>query len=333
MEQIIKLKSPDGITAFAESRIGGRRENQDSFGSATTPLGYVVTVCDGMGGGPGGKTASTIAVQEIITSLLEVTPDETEQNALAKAIRRANLAIIARGQEEPSLKGMGSTCTVLLINKDCATVAHVGDSRVYQFSGHTKAFRTFDHSMVFEMVKNKVISEEQARLSDQSNVITRALGIRPDVEVDIATLPYCPGDRFMLTTDGIHGAMPEKKLIAMATDRKHTLGAVTDAVCTEVDSLGRTAGGGHDNLTIALIETSSHSKLTKKMSLKHKATFAAICLVCAISFCFNIKQCSKISSMQKEIEQAGVKTDSLQQQTIEATNLVNQINNSPSTKK
>ena len=100
---------------------------------------------------------------------------------------------------------MGSTCTVLLINDTSAIVAHVGDSRVYQIRGRNKIFRTFDHSMVFDLVKQKVITEEQARLSAQSNVITRALGIKPDIEVDVVELPYDAGDRFILTTDGIHG--------------------------------------------------------------------------------------------------------------------------------
>lgn len=90
-----------------------------------------------------------------------------------------------------------------------ATIAHVGDSRVYQFRGRTKIFRTFDHSMVFDLVKQKVITEEQARLSAQSNVITRALGIKPDLEVEILERPFEAGDRFLLCTDGIHGSIEE----------------------------------------------------------------------------------------------------------------------------
>lgn len=203
MDLIQQLKTPDYIIGFAESRIGGRSENQDSYGSSETPYGFVVTVCDGMGGGPGGKTASTIAVNEIITGIKEGNSDDTATNIVIKAVRRANLAIIEKGQENPALKGMGSTCTVLLISKDSAIVAHVGDSRVYQLRGKTKIFRTFDHSMVFDLVKQKVITEEQARLSAQANVITRALGIKPDMEVDVIELPYQDGDRFLLTTDGI----------------------------------------------------------------------------------------------------------------------------------
>lgn len=287
MELIQQIQTPDFITGFAESRIGGRSENQDSYGSSDTPYGFVVTVCDGMGGGPGGKTASSIAVNEIINGIKEANPDDTTTNILIKAIRRANLAIIEKGQENPALKGMGSTCTVLLISKDSAIVAHVGDSRVYQLRGKAKVFRTFDHSMVFDLVKQKVITEEQARLSAQSNVITRALGIKPDIEVDTIELPYQVGDRFLLTTDGIHGSVPETVLIEMASDKKHALGTVTDEIATIIDGNGRKEGGGHDNLTLAIIETKINSKLRSKMNAKTKLLFGAVSLICLLSLVFN----------------------------------------------
>jgi len=287
MELIQQLQTPDFITGFAESRIGGRSENQDSYGSSDTPFGFVVTVCDGMGGGPGGKTASSIAVNEIINGIKEANPDDTATNIVIKAIRRANLAIIEKGQENLALKGMGSTCTVLLISKDSAIVAHVGDSRVYQFRGKAKVFRTFDHSMVFDLVRQKVITEEQARLSAQSNVITRALGIKPDIEVDTIELPYQVGDRFMLTTDGIHGSVDEATLIVMASDKKHALGTVTDEIATTIDGNGRKEGGGHDNLTLAIVETKINSKLRSKMNAKAKLLFGAITLICLLSLVFN----------------------------------------------
>ena len=104
------------LTAFAESRIGGRPENQDSYGWQDTDYGYLVTVCDGMGGGPGGKTASTIAVKEIVAGISEASKDEEVPNIIIKAIRRANMAIIEAGNANETLKGMGSTATVLLIS-------------------------------------------------------------------------------------------------------------------------------------------------------------------------------------------------------------------------
>lgn len=282
----------DGLlAAFAESRIGGRPENQDSYGWQDTDYGYLVTVCDGMGGGPGGKTASTIAVKEIVAGVSEASKDEDIPNIIIKAIRRANMAIIEAGNSNEALKGMGSTVTLLLISEKSAYIAHVGDSRVYQLRGKKKIFRTFDHSMVFEMVAQGVITEEQARLSAQSNVITRALGIKPDVEVELHEVSYEKGDRFILCSDGIHGSMSEKEFIKMVADKNRKLGSITDDIATYVDNIGRTSGGGHDNLTIAILETKINSKLRPKMSKQTKITMLGLIALLTISIAINIMQC------------------------------------------
>ena len=324
MDLIQQLNTPDFIVGFAESRIGGRSENQDSYGSAETPYGFVVTVCDGMGGGPGGKTASSIAVKEIILGIKDGNPDDTAVNIVIKAIRRANLAIIEAGKETPALKGMGSTCTILLISNESAIIAHVGDSRVYQLRGKSKIFRTFDHSMVFDLVKQKVITEEQARLSAQSNVITRALGIKPDIEVDVIELPFDTGDRFLLTTDGIHGAISESELIEMASDKKHALGIVTDEIATTIDGKGRNEGGGHDNLTLAIIETKTNSKLRSKMNKKTKLLLGAVSLICLLSLAFNGVLLGRNNSSASENEKAALiqVQDSLKQQVVERDSII-----------
>ena len=284
----------DIFVGFAESRIGGRPENQDSYGFKETKLGFLLTVCDGMGGGPGGKTASTIAVTEIIAGVEESNEDEEVANILIKAVRRANMAILEAGNQNPPLQGMGSTATVLLLSEKSAYIAYVGDSRVYQIRGGKKAFRTFDHSMVFELVKQKVITEEQARLSAQSNVITRALGMKPDLEVDVLERSYDKGDRFVLCSDGIHGSMPEKELLKLIANRRSSLGAVVDDIATYVDNLGRSNGGNHDNLTLAIIETKINSKLKEKMSRLAKNLILALSILCVASVALNFYQgCSE----------------------------------------
>lgn len=295
---LIQIQTPEYLKGYAESRIGGRLENQDSFGYSDTPFGFLITVCDGMGGGPGGKTASSIAVKEIIQGVIDGNNEEELTNILIKAIRRANLAIISKGSEIPELKGMGSTCAVLLINKEYAIIAHVGDSRVYQLRGKAKVFRTFDHSMVFGLVKQKVITEEQARLSAQSNVITRALGIKADAEVDVTIRPYLSEDRFILCTDGIHGSLPENELISLTSDRKHSLGAVTDSIATTVDGKGNTEGGGHDNLTLVIIEPSINSKSKDKMSNKIKMLLSLLMLLCVFSIIGNIFMFTNINALK-----------------------------------
>lgn len=278
----------DYYIGFGESRIGGRSENQDTFGAQKTKRGFVVTVCDGMGGGPGGKTASSIAVHEIIACINDASDEEECANILIKAVRCANMAIIKAGNEHPSLHGMGCTATVLLLTPMAAYVAHVGDSRIYQIRGHKKVFRTFDHSMVFDLVRQGVITEEQARLSAQSNVITRALGIKPDVEVDVEELPYENGDRFLLCTDGIHGTMPEPELLRKVSSRRNALGAVVDDVATFVDNTGRESGNSHDNLTLAVIEVKRDSKKRPKMTKFAKKLLLALFVVAAASITLNL---------------------------------------------
>ena len=308
------------FTAFAESRTGGRDENQDSYGYAQTAWGFLVTVCDGMGGGPGGKTASTIAVNEIVAGVEGASKDEEVSNILIKAIRRANMAIIEAGNENPSLKGMGSTATVLLLSERAAQIAFVGDSRIYQLRGKRKVFRTFDHSMVFDLVKQNVITEEQARLSAQSNIITRALGIKPDVEVDIQELPYEKGDRFVLCSDGIHGTMPEKQLLKMFAQKK-PLGIVTDNVATYVDNLGRLSGQGYDNLTLAMVETRTNSILKPVMSKQTKIILVALAVFCLISIAANVIQAAHYTALSNQSVSCDSlakysQRDSVQQSTI-----------------
>lgn len=288
-----EANQPVHFVAFGQTRQGGRRENQDSMLSAQTPFGLVVTVCDGMGGGPGGKTASSIAVREIVAGINEANAEDERINIVIKAVHRANMAIYETACQQPPLQGMGSTATVLLISEQSAIVAHVGDSRIYQLRGRKKVFRTFDHSMVFDLVRQQVITEEQARLSAQSNVITRALGLRPDVEVEARELSYEKGDRFVLCTDGIHGTMPEHDLIKMISDHGSPLPVVLDNIATTIDDLGRDSGGGHDNLTIAIVDTKIHSNLQPPMSKQTKTILLALAALCIISIAFNIVQACK----------------------------------------
>ncbi len=320
--QKIYLDEKGLVTAFAESRIGGRAENQDSLAWADTQFGYLVVVCDGMGGGPSGQIASTMAVNEVVESIGNASKEEELSNIIIKAVRRANMAIIERGNENSKYKGMGSTLTLLLVNEKSAFIAHVGDSRVYQLRGHRKVFRTFDHSMVFEMVEQGVITEEQARLSAQSNVITRALGIKPDVDVEIHEVSYLKGDRFLLCTDGIHGSMPEPELINMASNSKSKLGVIVDDIATFVDNLGRMGGGNHDNLTLAIAETKKDSILKSKMSRKTKIIFASLAVVALICLVLNFVQYSNYSSLEaKQQETITLLNDSIKKQNDSIANV------------
>ena len=272
---------------FIDSRIGGRKENQDSAGLKETKIGYLVVVCDGMGGMQGGSVASQLAVQTILETVASADKQANPSMTLIKAIRNANMAIIEEGQKNPGLHGMGTTVTALLLTPRSALTAYVGDSRIYQLRKGKKIFRTFDHSMVFEMVKEKVISEEQARLSAQSNVILKALGILPDIEVEIVERPYQKGDRFVLCTDGFWGAMPEDEFVRHLSE-DNPINKVLDSTANIVESIGRNGGNEYDNLTAAILEMNSDSILKEKMNRTAKIIIVVLAMLLIISVAGNV---------------------------------------------
>lgn len=252
-----KIETED-VLGCVESRIGGRPENQDSYGFKEMPWGTILTVCDGMGGGPAGKLASSIAIDTLLAFLENADTSNGLEQTAYEAVIRANDAVYRKACTDNQLHGMGSTCTLLLLSDDHAVAVHVGDSRIYQLRKGKKIFRTFDHSMVFELVKKKVITEEQARQSAQSNIITRALGVRKDVEPEINTLKYRKGDLFVLCSDGIHGTMPEKELIEWLTSKEYGTEQKVSMLTEHIDVHGKEKGGGHDNMTIMMVNTTGN---------------------------------------------------------------------------
>lgn len=287
---MLELTTEFDFIAAADSRIGGRSENQDSFGYDDTPLGLVVVVCDGMGGGPSGKTASMLVAKTVVAELKKCSSDTPPINAVEKAIKVAVNTIAEKIVAEPVHAGMGTTLALILINPYSAIVAHIGDSRVYQFRHGRRIFRTTDHSQIYEILKPDTYAlEEEARLAPNSNVITRAIGPMPDVKADIAELPYEKGDRFMLCSDGIWGMLPGKELQKIASRTRSVSGAVQSLVLT-VDSKGMEEGAHHDNMTVALLETKHNSKLKQKMSTKVRNVLIALSVLCCLSLLANLLQ-------------------------------------------
>ena len=275
------------MTGCLESRQGGRSENQDFAGVAETPFGTLIVVCDGMGGMKGGSTASRLAVTSILEYYQKADKQESPSMLLVKAIQSANTLVWVTSNSNPELQGMGTTVTALLLNEECAIVAHVGDSRIYQLRNGKKVFRSFDHSMVFEMVKKKVITEEQARLSAQSNIIMKAIGIKPDIDVTTHQLTYRKGDRFVLCSDGFWGVMPENEFIDLVSNQ-NKLEKVLESSCNTVEAIARKKGDDYDNLTAAIVEMNRDSKLKPKMNKTAKIIIAILALLLAISIAFNV---------------------------------------------
>ncbi|MFZ4412696.1 MAG: protein phosphatase 2C domain-containing protein [Bacteroidales bacterium] len=244
---------------YIQSNIGGRTVNQDFYGFAQTKFGELIIVCDGMGGHNAGRYAAERAVQIIIQ---EVTKSDITNPSIAlqQAILKANDSIWQESNTDISLKGMGSTVVALLITPEKAVCGHLGDSRAYQLRKQKVLHRTYDHSLVFDLLREGRITEEQARLSDKSNIITRSLGTKPMVNVEITdNLSYQAGDRFFLCSDGVYGIIPENQLIELIAEKTELEVIITNLI-DSINTIGIANGGNHDNLTAALIEMEKSSK-------------------------------------------------------------------------
>ena len=282
------------------SRQGGRPENQDDWGYVDTSLGFLLVVCDGMGGGPGGKTASFIAKNEFMAALQGCSAQASRVDAMKMAVSRANDALYQKMDDEPMLKGMGSTLVAVLISPQSAVVAHLGDSRCYRISHERIAFRTDDHSLVGELVRNKSLTEEQARTSPQSNVIRRGLGNTSNHVPEIAEIPYRKGDRFVLCTDGVWGIMPHEQLVQRLTSQQE-LTALVGNLAAEVDQIGFSAGGHHDNHTLAAVEINTDSILKDTMNKIVKITVAVLAALLVVSIAIIVACTVKLGSATSKI--------------------------------
>jgi protein phosphatase len=203
------------VTYSASTDVGRQRQvNQDNYGvsddTQSAQLGQLLVVCDGMGGHAAGEIASQIGVDVILHSFYTASIGAPE-DLLAQAFEQANQRIHAEGRG-----GMGTTGVALLLFDQEAIVANVGDSRAYLLREGTIRQITRDHSYVQEQVDAHLLTPEQARISQYRNMITRALGYRPNVSVDIFRTPLHVGDYFLLSTDGLHGLLEDEEILAIA---------------------------------------------------------------------------------------------------------------------
>lgn len=237
------------VTFEAHSDVGRERsENQDAFGSHRGTGFGSFFVCDGMGGHAGGSTASRLAVS-VIEQRLAASPLPHRQR-IEQAIREANDAIHEKASKERELRGMGTTIVFVGIDEERseAYVAHVGDSRVYHLRGNILRRVTKDHTMVQRLVDEGLLTEEQAEHHPNSNIISRSLGGRPEVEVEFTEAPMSvqDGDIFVLCSDGLHGLVTEMEIAQIASSM-----APAEAVRKLIARANEE--GGHDNITAEIV--------------------------------------------------------------------------------
>lgn len=277
----------------ADSKEGGREENQDSFACVDTSFGFLFVVCDGMGGGPAGGNASMLAVQSIVMNVQKKPQGQNPKDVLYNAIVETNAFLRKNVKEHLELMGMGTTCVAVLVTQNKAIIGHVGDSRLYHLRSGKLLFRTADHSLVGEMVRKGELTEEDARRASNSNVITRSLGLRESVEPEMDIIDIKPYDRIVLCTDGVWGMMSEEELV-QAFSRDGELAPLVTGIMNDIDSIGISkSNADYDNYTLGVINVNPVSKNKKTKNSAAKGSFILLLLL-VVSICINIYQFSRM---------------------------------------
>lgn len=252
--------------------IGGRPEDQDCLAYDNIHGRQIFAVCDGMGGHAGGCVASTTAAKALTDSLKRQAEIVSTKEAIITAVNEANTTVYKKSQEEPSLRGMGTTLTLLVVDNQAAYVTHIGDSRIYQLRKGRKKFRTFDHSQVFEQVAKGKMTEEEARVHPRANILSKAIGILPDVDFVVTKLDYKEKDRFVLCCDGVWNTQPEADIINMLSTNDD-LETTIMSTRSLVEKIGIENGGQHDNHTMIVVDMKTNSKYRKSFFAKFTNLF------------------------------------------------------------
>ena len=250
------------ITSCGITDVGQKRQNNEDNFLINDEINLYV-VADGMGGHVGGEFASQIAVttiEEVIQNV-EVDPEATRPDwaalgsnvaisgeKLKYAIRLAGKRIFDRTNDEPELRGMGTTTVAMLFDHNRVFLAHVGDSRAYLVRGNTVAQVTEDHSLVNEQIRLGLITKDAARNHKLKNIITRSVGYQEDVEIDTMVRPVEKGDRFVLCSDGLSNLVEE-----------HEIGEIVGAPITAEQAAQKLIDlannrGGDDNITLIIAQ-------------------------------------------------------------------------------
>jgi protein phosphatase len=222
-----------------------RGANEDSY-MADGPL---FAVADGMGGHVAGDVASQTAIKAIVDTAASHPPSTPED--LELYVKRANQDIWEKATADSRLRGMGTTCTLLYIDGSTAYLAHVGDSRAYLFRGGELSQLSEDHTLVQRMVKEGRLRQDEAAHHPQRNIITRTLGVDPEVDVDLLTFELIEGDRLLINSDGLSSMIGDEAI-------KRTMAAAEtadDAAAGLIEAA--LEAGGEDNITVIVLDVES----------------------------------------------------------------------------
>jgi serine/threonine protein phosphatase PrpC len=216
-----------------------RDHNEDAY-IVEPPL---YAVADGMGGAKAGEVASQLALETIAEK------QRTEAGTLEEEVREANRVVFERAGEDAKYAGMGTTVTAAIASADSLHLAHVGDSRAYLLRAGSLRQLTHDHTLVDRMVEAGEITRDEAEVHPHRNVLLRALGTEPRVEVEAREIGLLEGDRVLICSDGLTTMVTEEQIAAILDI---TAGEPQSAAERLVRAANR--AGGIDNITVVVLE-------------------------------------------------------------------------------
>ena len=238
------------IQAFTDT--GRVREmNQDAYKTGLFKDGGAwAVVCDGMGGVKGGQIASEICVNEVSSHIekgyRKGISMKSVKNLLVSAITAANIKVYETAEENKEYLGMGTTIVAVVILNGFAAGAHVGDSRAYFISDEIKPI-TRDHSVVQYLVDTGRITPEQAKTHPDRNVITRAVGVNAEVDIDVDIIPINQGEEILICTDGLYEYISDSEMFDIIKNSD-----IDEPAKVLLDMANN--AGGKDNITVVTVE-------------------------------------------------------------------------------
>lgn len=233
---------PAGILCAFRTDVGKVRANNQDAPIVSEKL-RLYGVADGMGGHKGGEVASTGARDDLLRELEGKTPSVA---TLSGAIEEVNRQIYHQQEHDDALTGMGTTLSVLWMSDNFVYIGHVGDSRVYLLRDGEFKQMTLDHSLVEQLVREGVLTEEEAQNHPMRNIITRAIGTDESVEVDVVVEERRKGDLWLACSDGLHGLVDDRQM-------RDALRQYAPEKAADVLLKAALDAGGRDNVTLVIV--------------------------------------------------------------------------------
>lgn len=250
------------------SHVGMLREHNEDAVASDMSIGLVL-LADGMGGYKAGEVASEIAVLLIAAEMTEAmqrnshlfktAPDLLpESNVLINAVEKANKAIYDIAQLQSECAGMGTTLVAGVFVDDTIVLGHIGDSRMYRLRGDAFEQLTEDHSLVQEQINAGLITIEQAKVAKNKNLVTRALGIDPMVELDLQEIAVEIGDKYLLCSDGLSDLLSDAEIAQILLDEKDDIESAVEKLVEKANEYG-----GLDNISVVITAIDKSFKAEK----------------------------------------------------------------------